>query len=63
MVLKRAFCGLLSPGAWIVKIDSTAAQDIVVEAWIRSFSAMPLAARVELEDGAIALLFAPRQLI
>jgi hypothetical protein len=62
MALRRAFCGSLSPGAWVVKISSTAAQDIVVEAWIRSHGAMRLVARAQLEGGAIALLLAPRQL-
>jgi hypothetical protein len=60
--VKRAFCDILSPGAWIVKISSALAQDIVIEGWIRSHSVMPLLARVQLRDGAIALLFAPPQL-
>ena len=60
--VRKAFCGVISPNAWIVKISPAAAQDIVVEAWIRSHSAMPLLARVQLQGGAIALLFAPPQL-
>ena len=60
--VRTAFSGVLSPGAWIVKISSALAQDIVVEAWIRSHSAMTLVERIQLDGGAIALLFTPPQL-
>jgi hypothetical protein len=60
--LRKAFHGLLSPNASIIKISSLAAQDAVVEAWVRSQSAMPVIARVQLHGGAVALLFAPSRL-
>jgi hypothetical protein len=56
--LSQALPGPLPPGAWVMRISSTAAQNVLVEAWIRARSPTPLIARVQLEDGGLALLFA-----
>ena len=45
--------------AWILQISPEAAGSVELEAWIRSQSSIPLIDRTQLDDGSVALMFAP----
>jgi hypothetical protein len=57
--IKKAFPDPLPPNAWIMKLSSQAIQDIELEAYVQFYARTPLIGRVQLDDGGIALLFAP----